>query len=107
MDPAKVAEYARLVVVVEIDDEAVDERKGKSKATGDEYHIRRQTGYHHKPGYRFPQIVKISLEPTDPAYKRGFYAMDPDSMVIGDYGLEVDRRMKLVPLPASAPRAQS
>lgn len=92
------------LVRVEVVSGAVEIRKGTSKKTGEAYEMRQQEAYLHN-GHAYPDRFPLDV-PKDSdrnflaPYAPGFYTLTPDSVGVGDYGLEIKKfDMKLVRLP--------
>ena len=74
------------MIKVEIINTKVEEFKGTSKKSGNDFCIRKQTAYLHSSSNPYPQKFTISLDDQAP-YNVGFYTLSDDSFEIDrNYG---------------------
>ena len=95
-----------LKVVFEIHSTMVDERKGKSQRTGNDYTIRTQEAWVQIGDAPYPQKTKITLEEGQTAYQPGNYELHDRSFSIGKYEA-FECKPFLVPLRAADQSGQS
>lgn len=77
-------------IYIEIVNEPLITRSGVSQRNGNNYSIREQVGYLHKPGQQYPDKIKVSLGQDQAPYAAGGYDLDPSSFYVGKFGsLEV------------------
>ncbi len=93
-------------IQIEVVSIAITERKGKSKATGSDYHIATQEAYVHK-GERYPEKIEIPAVRTQgptgysfAGYPIGFYSLSASNLVVRDGRLSIDLYSGLTPATA-------
>lgn len=74
------------MIRVEFAKQEVTEKKGKAKASGNDYVIRRQEGYLHN-GHTYPDRFEANVpDDLEKGYSPGFYTITPGSVVVnGDF----------------------
>lgn len=90
-------------IMYEITDTNVNVRTGVSGKTGQNYSIREQYAYMHKPGLTYPERIKVMLGDNKPAYAIGNYDLHPDSFFVDRFG-GLACRPVLVARPAETAR---
>lgn len=91
-------------VMIEIATQKVITRSGRSQRTGNNYSMREQEAFLHKPGQPYPDKIKITLGDDQPPYTNGNYDLEPDSFFPNKYGA-LDVRPILKPRAAEQQRS--
>lgn len=86
-------------IKIEITSQEVRVRSGTSKKSGNQYSLREQEAYLHKPGQQYPHPIKITLDDNQPAYPVGVYELTPESFYPDRFGA-LAVRPRLVPVKA-------
>lgn len=88
--------------VIEITSTDIEEFKGVSKKTGNDYHIRNQTAYFFSGGAKYPTPMKLTLNDGQSAYAPGKYHLADNSISVDRNGRLSLYNLALVPVPAAA-----
>ncbi len=94
-----------LNVKVEIHDATVDERRGKSQRTGNDYVMRSQEAWVQIGNAPYPQKIKLRLEDGQSAYAVGNYQLHDRSFSVGKYG-DLEVAPFLVPIQSTVQSVQ-
>lgn len=90
-------------LTIQVENESVSVKRGKSGRTGKDYEIREQKVIVHGIG-RFPVETRIALPDDVEAYKLGHYEVTTP-LTIGRFGFDVSRDLGLVLVKAPAAKA--
>lgn len=90
-------------LTIQVENESVSVKRGKSGRTGKDYEIREQKVIAHGVG-RFPVETKLALPDDVEAYKIGHYEVT-SPLTIGRYGFDVSRDLGLVAIKQPAAKA--
>ncbi len=74
--------------------------EGVSKKTGNPYSFRKQKGYLHQPGQKYPEGFDFTLEDDQPPYQAGNYTLAPNAVSVNRDG-RLDVKPVLVPMQAA------
>jgi len=87
---------------VEIEDAQVEDIQGTSQRTGKPYHMRKQSGYLHAPGQRYPEKFEFLLDQGQAPFAPGLYRFGPGAIHVDRRGgLSVSPRFEALPPKAS------
>lgn len=88
---------------IEIVSAETREQSGVSQKTGKNYHIRKQQGFVHLDGQKYPVAFTLNVPNDCQPYSPGFYQLNESSFFVDRFGaFALSQELRLVPSPQAS-----